>query len=96
MRSARVVSSVIRTTLGWDGARDLSGAEAVVCAQHDKDTIQGKALLTKPMTEGQSTSFNLTIVSFLAYASPNFSRICNRFHWAREWGAGFFGPGDRR
>jgi len=58
MRSARVVSSVIRTTLGWDGARDLTGAEAVVCAQHDKDTIHGNALLAKPMTEGQFTSRN--------------------------------------
>jgi len=53
MRSARVVSSVIRTTLGRDEARELSGAEGVVCAQHDKDTIHGNALLAKAMTEGQ-------------------------------------------
>jgi hypothetical protein len=58
MRSARVVSSVIRTTLGWDEPRELSGAEGVVCAQHDKDTIHGNALLAKPMTARQCTSRN--------------------------------------
>jgi len=82
MRSARVVSSVIKTTLGWDEARDLSGAAAVICAQHDKDTIHGTALLAKCMIEGPvypkqrcsrvfdidgfSTFFDLTIVSFVA------------------------------
>ena len=58
MRSARVVSSVIKTTLGWDEARDLSGAAAVICAQHDKDTIHGTALLAKCMIEGQFTPNN--------------------------------------
>jgi hypothetical protein len=87
---------VIRTTLGRDGALDLRGAGAVVCAQHDKDTIHGSTLLTKPMTEGQSTSFNLTIVSFLAYASRNFRLYVTGFIGLAIGGAGFFGPGDLR
>src|SRR5262249_42394133 len=93
MRSARVVSSVTKTTLGCNGARDFWGAGAVVCAQHDRDSIHGNALLAKPMTGAQSTSFNLTIVSFLTYASRNFLTVCNRFH-RHDLGPGFFGKRD--
>lgn len=108
MRSARVVSSVIRTTLGWDGARDLNGAEAVVCAQHDKDTIHGNALLAKRMTGGQFTSRNNDEFTFCSTSRffrldyrflcgvcfRQFLWVCNRFHSCRCQGTPIVGLGD--
>jgi hypothetical protein len=81
MRSARVVSSVIRTTFARDKDLGPGPTPFPACAQHDKDTIQGNTLHAEPIKlravyiprGGKALAFfGLTLVSHLTYISRNF------------------------